>query len=205
MAWCRQATSHYLSQCWLRSMSPYGVTRPQLVNCITSPLCGVSSNLIHQHSLETWSGIIYLYGLWNNSIIDPEKLIFRLPGAIFKQILIVIWYLAYFLHNYLTKHAWMPQDLKSLVQVMAWSHQHMVPVEYPTATSHYHDYLTQHWPASLTLFITQYEWLQQHEHRRIRENSTQSVRNLSSLPPWHWLITFWFENIRFSLFRPQTS
>ena len=32
MAWCRQATSHYLSQCWPRSMSPYGVTRPQWVN-----------------------------------------------------------------------------------------------------------------------------------------------------------------------------
>ena len=32
MAWCRQATSHYLSQCWSRSMSPYGVTRPQWVN-----------------------------------------------------------------------------------------------------------------------------------------------------------------------------
>ena len=31
MAWCHQATSHYLSQCWLRSMSPYGVTRPQWV------------------------------------------------------------------------------------------------------------------------------------------------------------------------------
>ena len=29
MAWCRQATNHYLSQCWPRSMSPYGVTRPQ--------------------------------------------------------------------------------------------------------------------------------------------------------------------------------
>ena len=27
MAWCHQATSHYLSQCWLRSMSPYGITR----------------------------------------------------------------------------------------------------------------------------------------------------------------------------------
>ena len=25
MAWCRQATSHYLSQCWPRSMSPKGV------------------------------------------------------------------------------------------------------------------------------------------------------------------------------------
>ena len=29
MAWCRQATSHYLSQCWPRSLSQYGVTRPQ--------------------------------------------------------------------------------------------------------------------------------------------------------------------------------
>ena len=32
MAWCRQATSHYLSQRWPRSMSSYGVTRPQWVN-----------------------------------------------------------------------------------------------------------------------------------------------------------------------------
>ena len=31
MAWCRQATSHYLSQCWPRSPSPYDVTRPQWV------------------------------------------------------------------------------------------------------------------------------------------------------------------------------
>ena len=27
MTWCRQATSHYLSQCWPRSLSPYGITR----------------------------------------------------------------------------------------------------------------------------------------------------------------------------------
>ena len=31
MAWCRQATSHCLSQCWPRSLSPYDVTRPQWV------------------------------------------------------------------------------------------------------------------------------------------------------------------------------
>ena len=31
MAWCHQATSHYLSQRWPRSMSPNGVTRPQWV------------------------------------------------------------------------------------------------------------------------------------------------------------------------------
>ena len=32
MTWCRQATSHYLSQCWPRSMSPYSVIRPKWVN-----------------------------------------------------------------------------------------------------------------------------------------------------------------------------
>ena len=39
MAWCHQATrhqalSHYLSQCWPRSLWPYGVTRPQSVNSL---------------------------------------------------------------------------------------------------------------------------------------------------------------------------
>ena len=31
MAWCHQASSHYLSQCWPRSMSPNRVTMPQWV------------------------------------------------------------------------------------------------------------------------------------------------------------------------------
>ena len=39
MAWCHQATSHYLNQCWPRSLPPYGITRPQWVkyqqlNCL---------------------------------------------------------------------------------------------------------------------------------------------------------------------------
>ena len=34
MAWCRQAASHYLSQCCPRSLSPYGVTRPQWVKLL---------------------------------------------------------------------------------------------------------------------------------------------------------------------------
>ena len=37
-AWCRQATSHYLSQCWTRSLSPNGITRPQWDN----PVCAES-------------------------------------------------------------------------------------------------------------------------------------------------------------------
>ena len=36
MASCHQATSNYLSQCWPRSLAPYGITRPQWVN-ITEP------------------------------------------------------------------------------------------------------------------------------------------------------------------------
>ena len=36
MAWCRQAASHYLSQCCPRSLSPYGVTRPQWVKLTKS-------------------------------------------------------------------------------------------------------------------------------------------------------------------------
>ena len=38
MAWGCQATSHYLSQCWPRSISPYGVTRSQWVNCLLAEL-----------------------------------------------------------------------------------------------------------------------------------------------------------------------
>ena len=34
MAWCHQATSHYMNQCWPSSMSPYGITRPQWVNSL---------------------------------------------------------------------------------------------------------------------------------------------------------------------------
>ena len=40
MAWCRQATSHYLSQCWPRPMSPNGVIKPQWVNKIIPKTSG---------------------------------------------------------------------------------------------------------------------------------------------------------------------
>ena len=31
MAWCHQVTSHYLNECWPRSLTPYGITRLQWV------------------------------------------------------------------------------------------------------------------------------------------------------------------------------
>ena len=43
MAWCRQAASHYLSQCCPRSLSPYGVTRPQWVNHVKTDIAHAST------------------------------------------------------------------------------------------------------------------------------------------------------------------
>ena len=42
MAWCRQAANHYLIQCWPRSLSSYGVTRPQWVEkTVSASNCGM--------------------------------------------------------------------------------------------------------------------------------------------------------------------
>ena len=56
MAWCRQATSHYLNQCWPRSMSPYGVTRPQWVNYWHHIVTYI---LIHTGSGNTWTNLCW--------------------------------------------------------------------------------------------------------------------------------------------------
>ena len=52
MAWCHQAASLYLSQCWPRSMSPNGVSRPDWVK---SWLCIIRCLTIHldlDHDLD---------------------------------------------------------------------------------------------------------------------------------------------------------
>ena len=61
MAWCHQATSHYLSQCWPRSLLPYGITRPQWLNYVTycsTQSCGVSfhprENLIEREWMSNF-------------------------------------------------------------------------------------------------------------------------------------------------------
>ena len=55
MAWCRQATSHYLSQCWPRSLSPYGITRPQWVKAYTWYLFRTLEHDIFDHRNESAS------------------------------------------------------------------------------------------------------------------------------------------------------
>ena len=44
MAWCRQAPSHYLNQCWPRYLTSYGITRPQWVK---------HSKIVHPINIQT--------------------------------------------------------------------------------------------------------------------------------------------------------
>ena len=54
MAWCRQAPSHYLSQCCPRSLSPYRITRPQWVNqCWLGLVPSGNKPLLESHA-TTW-------------------------------------------------------------------------------------------------------------------------------------------------------
>ena len=46
MAWCHQATGHYLSQCWPKSMSPYDITRPYWVNSLAPGRCSFYHKLV---------------------------------------------------------------------------------------------------------------------------------------------------------------
>ena len=50
MAWCCQATGHYLSQCWPRSMSPYGITGSQLVKPLHADYIWENIKIYHQSS-----------------------------------------------------------------------------------------------------------------------------------------------------------
>ena len=68
MAWCRQATSHYLSQCWPWSLSSYGVIRQQLVKWYEHT---VNPNLFFSHWSESISNcksspiFLWCWLIWN--------------------------------------------------------------------------------------------------------------------------------------------
>ena len=52
MAWCRQATIHYVSQFWPKSLSPHSVTRPQWVNLF--PLSHQATSICQGKSTKPW-------------------------------------------------------------------------------------------------------------------------------------------------------
>ena len=70
MAWCRQATSHYLSQCWLRSISPNGVTRPQWVKVERNILYYISLTLTLVWSIMKLLNIVLHMSQWDTKKIQ---------------------------------------------------------------------------------------------------------------------------------------
>ena len=84
MAWCRQATSHYLSQCWLKSVWPYDVNRPQWVNLITD------THLLPTHPIYR----MFIMGLYNTNTLRPDKMatIWQMAFSFFLMKGILFWF-----------------------------------------------------------------------------------------------------------------
>ena len=79
MAWCGQATNHYLSQCWSISVSPYSVTRPQWVNhdllrekCLWHSPTRVLTCISKYHL--SWAVICVYMSLYEGEIKAPRTL-----------------------------------------------------------------------------------------------------------------------------------
>ena len=89
MAWCRQATSHYLSQCWARSMSPNCVTRPQWVKIIDYCLHGIRTDLtLHIYNKTSFLKISKSMQSSATSIFRSYKFLWYLvfvPEALFSS------------------------------------------------------------------------------------------------------------------------
>ena len=78
MAWCRQATSHYLSQYWPRSQSPYDVTRPQWVN---KPRAKgkqqyFARGLVNRIFVECEQLAVYVDNIWATYLIAKNNVAF---------------------------------------------------------------------------------------------------------------------------------
>ena len=63
MAWCRQATSHYLSQCCPRSQSPHCVTRQQCV--LVRKSSGTETEWNKTAYTEWWNNVTWMIVKYN--------------------------------------------------------------------------------------------------------------------------------------------
>ena len=94
LAWCRQATSHYLSQCWPRSMSPYGFTRPQWVNTSRKNCWHNNTLRLRQngdHFAEDIFKCIILNIVWISIFISLNFVIFIYIKSALVQIMAWCW------------------------------------------------------------------------------------------------------------------
>ena len=107
MAWCLQVTSHYLSQCWPRSVSPYGITWPQWVKLLIlmKQLWYICTETFWVHSRPRLSVTSYpIYNMmpsWNelapenaknNPLIEDHHVVdINFKCMIFLQISVIYW------------------------------------------------------------------------------------------------------------------
>ena len=86
MAWCHQATSHYLSQCWPRSLSPYGVTWPQWVGSLVQVM---ACQQLGADSLSE-SMMIFTHRELSNMAINTVSLVYDV-AIICHQVRCICW------------------------------------------------------------------------------------------------------------------
>ena len=111
MAWCHQATSHNLSQCWPSSVSPYGITRPQWVNLYEKHQPNSINSLRPRPNRRHFADDIFKYIFENeNELISPRISLKSVP-----EIRI--------------------NNIPALVQIMAWRRPGDKPLSEPIMVS----------------------------------------------------------------------
>ena len=136
MAWCHQAASHYLSQCWPRSLSPYGVTRPQWFN---------NSPYVHWKYQGFWS-IKHLHlGKYSQNIrhnIDEFLTDYGISGTSLSEIAYLAWKSS--IHVY----QWIGAAKDIIPALKCWRYVSFAP-------THYHlYYIKQSYIHNVNLVIT---------------------------------------------------
>ena len=125
MAWCHQASSHYLNHCWPSSVPPYGITGPQWVklyegSCITklipheSDVKPMTAHLVFENCI--WKSLCHwIISVWQQNLTHwvLDKMCDTLKET-----------LLYFDSNFTYICSWwsywLIDNTSALVQVMAW-------------------------------------------------------------------------------------
>ena len=124
MAWCRQATGHYMSQCWPKSLAPYGVTMPQWVNL------DIANHLLHVVWICPGNGLVPIRQQAFNTL-RPRQHGRHFPDDVFKCIFLneIVWTSIQISLKFVPKG---PIDnIPALFQIMAWRRPGDKPLSEP--------------------------------------------------------------------------
>ena len=117
MAWCHQATSHYLSQCWPRSVLPYGLNLARLY-----VFDGDYGSFIRVHAVPIHACIVGHPVLWIYCAM--LYVIFKLK---LRKLLVLQWFKDQHKHNNIK---WYKKIVKKLPVVLETSQSRAVGLAY---------------------------------------------------------------------------